>query len=122
MSATERRRFSRILFKSQATLFVPSGEIEVEILDLSLKGAMVRPDTPAYIQMGTSGTLKIVLDDLPNIIRMEVTLVHHQGEHYGLACRSIDLDSMTHLRRLIELNLADEEALNREIQLLSASH
>jgi hypothetical protein len=115
----ERRRFSRILFNSTAQLVLPSGELDVEVIDLSLKGAMVCPATPAYVQMGTNGTLKLRLDDLAANIRMEVTIVHHRGEQYGLACREIDLDSITHLRRLIELNLGDEALLNREIQALT---
>ena len=117
----ERRRFSRILFNSSAQLLLPSGELEVEVFDLSLKGAMVRPETPAYVQMGTNGTLKLRLDDLAATIRMDITIVHHQGDYYGLACRELDLDSMTHLRRLIELNLGDEDLLNREIQTLTAN-
>lgn len=117
----ERRRFSRILFNASAQLVLPSGELEVDVLDLSLKGAMVRPQTPAYVQMGTQGLLKIRLDDVASNIRMEITIVHHQGDLYGLACREIDLDSMTHLRRLIELNLGDEDLLNREIQTLTAN-
>jgi hypothetical protein len=51
---------------------------------------------------------------------MEVTVVHHQGDCYGLACRGIDLDSVTHLRRLVALNLGDEALLEREIRLLLA--
>ncbi|HRE17503.1 MAG TPA: PilZ domain-containing protein [Rhodocyclaceae bacterium] len=117
----ERRRFSRILFNASAQLLLPSGELAVDVLDLSLKGAMVRPQTPAYVQMGTHGLLKIRLDDTASTIRMEITIVHHQGDLYGLACREIDLDSMTHLRRLIELNLGDEDLLNREIQTLTAN-
>lgn len=115
----ERRRFSRILFNSEAHLTLPSGDLDVAVIDLSLKGAMVRPETPAYIQMGTPGTLKLRLDELGAVIRMDVTIVHHKGEEYGLACREIDLDSMTHLRRLVELNLGDENLLNREIQALT---
>lgn len=119
MTSPERRRFSRILFNANAQLLLPSGDLDVEVIDLSLKGAMVRPQTPAYVQMGTHGTLKLRLDALAATIRMEVTIVHHQGEQYGLACREIDLDSITHLRRLIELNLGDEALLNREIQALT---
>jgi len=116
---SERRRFSRILFNASAQLILPSGELDVAVIDLSLKGAMVRPETPAYVQMGTQGILKLRLDDLAANIRMEVTIVHHQGEQYGLACREIDLDSITHLRRLIELNLGDEAMLGRELHALT---
>ena len=50
---------------------------------------------------------------------MEATVVHHQGQDYGLACREIDLDSVTHLRRLVALNLGDAALLERELTLLA---
>ncbi len=117
MSAN-RRQFSRIRFETEAKLFLPDGEHAVSVLDLSLKGALVRPLEPAYIGVGRSCTLKIRLDDLDTLIRMDCAVVHHQGELYGLACTDIDLDSMTHLRRLVEVNLGDEALLEREIRTL----
>jgi hypothetical protein len=33
-------------------------------------------------------------------------------------CKEIDLDSISHLRRLIELNLGDQEELERELGAL----
>jgi hypothetical protein len=33
-------------------------------------------------------------------------------------CTKIDLESITNLRRLVELNLGDEAALNREISAM----
>ena len=35
-----------------------------------------------------------------------------------MRCTEIDLESMTNLRRLVELNLGDEAALNREIHAM----
>lgn len=110
-----RRQYSRIRFQRPATLFLAEGEQPVEILDLSLKGALVRPQQPLFIRIGANATLHVVLDDAISHIRMAVTVVHHQGETYGLACREIDLDSVTHLRRLVELNLGDETLLEREL-------
>ena len=40
------------------------------------------------------------------------------SESFGQA--SIDLDSITHLRRLVELNLGDEKLLERELSHLAA--
>jgi hypothetical protein len=114
-----RRRFSRILFQVEATLETPGGSIPVRIADLSLRGALVRPDPPAYVGVGTACSLRFALDDPEAVIRMEATVVHHEGEHFGLACREIDLDSMTHLRRLVELNLGDMPLLNRELNALT---
>ncbi len=116
---TNRRRFSRILFQSEALLRTPRGEIEVNVVDISLKGALIKPTLSAYAEVGTSCTLVLVLGELDATIRMETTVVHHQGDHFGLACREIDLDSMTHLRRLVELNLGDTPILNRELSALA---
>lgn len=114
-----RRRFSRIPFQSQARLFLPDGEHAVEVLDLSLQGALITPTAAMYVTVGSNGTLKIRLDDAGAAIRMGVTVVHHMGNYYGLACREIDLDSVTHLRRLVELNLGDEALAERELALLA---
>lgn len=114
-----RRRFSRIPFHSEAGLFLPDGEHAVEVLDLSLQGALIAPTASMYVTVGSNGTLKIRLDDAGTTIRMGVTVVHHMGNYYGLACREIDLDSVTHLRRLVELNLGDEALAEREFALLT---
>lgn len=116
-----RRQFSRIRFASEARLFLPSGEFPAEIVDLSLKGALIRPAEGVYAQVGSKCTLKLRLDEEGTTIRMECTIVHHQGGLFGLLCREIDLDSITHLRRLVALNLGDEALLEREFGLLSRS-
>ena len=114
-----RRQFSRIHFQTEATLFLPGGEVTVEVHDLSLKGALIQPVAEQFVTMGTHCTLKINLDDTGTTIRMEATVVHHQGALYGLACRELDLDSVTHLRRLVVLNLGNAELLERELNLLA---
>ena len=118
---TNRRKFSRIPFKSEAKLFLPDGECAVEVLDLSLKGALIQLKDSMFVMVGANGTLKIQLDNVGTSIRMEVTVVHHMANSYGLACREIDLDSVTHLRRLVELNLGNEAMAEREFALLANS-
>ena len=114
-----RRQFSRIPFQCEASLFLPDGEYGVDVLDLSLQGALIHPNANMFVNVGTNGTLKIRLDTAGTTIRMEVTVVHHMANYYGLACREIDLDSVTHLRRLVELNLGDEALAEREFSLLT---
>ena len=74
-----RRRFSRIPFQTEARLFLPDGDIEVEVLDLSLQGALIHPKAALYVTVGTHGTLKIRLDEQGTSIRMEVAVVHHMA-------------------------------------------
>lgn len=116
---TENRQYSRISFRAEAHISLPTGEFPVTLLDISLKGALVRLEAPVYIALGSHCTLQVALDDIGDTIRMAVTVVHHQGGRYGLACREIDLDSVTHLRRLVALNLGDEALLERELSVLS---
>lgn len=116
-----RRQFTRINFQSPAHLFLADGEHSVEVLDISLKGALIQPVQPMFVKVGSNGVLHVGLDNGETGIRMGVTVVHHQGQSYGLASHEIDLDSVTHLRRLVELNLGDETLLEREISLLSSS-
>lgn len=110
-----RRQFSRIRFQTEARLSLPSGESGVEVLDLSLKGALVHSERSLSSHIGSQGTLIIRLDEMGTVIHMEVTIAHQEGATFGLKCREIDLDSITHLRRLVELNLGDEKLLEREL-------
>jgi hypothetical protein len=49
------------------------------------------------------------------VITMWATAMHVEERHVGLRCDNIDLDSITHLRRLVELNSGDPAILEREL-------
>jgi hypothetical protein len=51
-------------------------------------------------------------------ISMSTTVTHVAGRRVGLRCDNIDLDSVTHLRRLVELNAGDPNLLDRELSAL----
>jgi len=59
--------------------------------------------------------------DTDIVIAMAGELAHVEGAHAGVLCRSIDLESITHLRRLIEVNLGDPAASERELKALIAA-
>ena len=44
--------------------------------------------------------------------------MHVDGANVGLRCDNIDLDSITHLRRLVELNVGDHNILERDLASL----
>jgi hypothetical protein len=52
-------------------------------------------------------------------ICMSVHIFSQQGDQVRLACDHIDIDSMTHLRRLVELNIGDSSLLERELHTLA---
>jgi hypothetical protein len=114
----ERRHYSRIAFHAPAQLVLLDRSIDVVVLDLSLKGALVRLPADTHIHDDTPCTLHVRLDEMGDQICMETRVTHVEGRYAGLACHSIDLDSVTHLRRLVELNLGSEELLERELSAL----
>ena len=116
-----RRKFSRIRFRTDARLYLPDGEFDVEVVDLSLKGALLRLPADAELPLGVAAALCVPLDEIANEIRMQATVAHVEGARAGLLCHSIDIDSVTHLRRLVELNLGNADLLQRELSALLSS-
>jgi len=116
--AGERRHFSRITFHRPAELDALDQRAACELLDVSLKGALVQAPAAFQADIGQAGTLTIRLDSGDAVIRMDVQIIHREGTQVGLRCTGIDLESIAHLRRLVELNLGDEELLHRELSAL----
>jgi hypothetical protein len=117
----ERRKHSRIAFHAPATLVILDQTFEVLILDLSLKGALVRLPAGGAVAERAPCKLRVRLgDEMPAEITMEARIAYREGAHVGLSCLSIDLDSATHLHRLVELNLGDTALLDRELSELIA--
>ena len=116
----ERRQFSRIRFDHSAWLRSPDGDrVETRVLDISLRGVLLTlpalpQDLPAE---GWRLTLQLGED---HGIDMELALAHHAGGQAGFHCTHIDLESLTELRRLLELNLGDTRTLERELGELAA--
>ncbi|MBI3902565.1 MAG: PilZ domain-containing protein [Nitrosomonadales bacterium] len=114
----EARHFSRMPYHADVKLHFHLADVVVaaHLLDISLKGALVEmPQPMANAFKGKICQLVLPLGTGLEKITMECTVVHHEGVYLGLQCKHIDLDSMSDLRRLIELNMGDEEKLEREI-------
>jgi hypothetical protein len=114
----DRRDFWRAPFRAPAHLTDSTGASwDVRLRDISLKGALVE------LAAGWSGSqgdqCRIRLDLAPDAtISMVATVAHIDGIRVGLRCDEIDIDSITHLRRLVELNAGDESLLERELAAL----
>ncbi len=114
-----RRQFTRILFSIKAELDVEDKIYPVSIHDISLNGALVTAINSETSLKGKLGTLKFLLSDKESEVLMNIAVVHEEENETGLQCNAIDIDSVTHLRRLVELNLGDSEQLNKELSQLS---
>jgi len=116
----ERRHFTRVLFEAPALLTTGSGTHAVQVLDLSLKGALLQVTTPVALPCGAPCQLTVPLAGSGQHIAMSAEVAHADGMQLGLVCSSVDLDSITHLRRLIELQLGDPALLERDLGTLTA--
>lgn len=119
--AHERRHFIRVNFDAPATLSTTKGVFTVHIEDLSLKGALVDLPGGVVLQPGTLCELTLTLAPSTQQIVMAVEAARGYGNHTGLRCLSMDLDSVTHLRRLIEWQLGDAALLERDLGQLCTS-
>lgn len=116
--ATEQRRFHRVPFSATAHFTANGQQWNARLLDISLKGALVAPPPDCKVLVGAQCILELHLDDAETVITMHAHVVHITSNHFGLCGDRIDTESLTHLRRLIELNLGDAELAQRELAQL----
>ncbi|MBV4486654.1 PilZ domain-containing protein [Pseudomonas sp. SWRI153] len=112
-----RRRFKRIEFDAKTELRQGEYIWQVKLIDLSLKGLLVERPEPWLGDKQKDFFVDIQLSKDVDI-EMEVHLTHEEKGHLGFVCKHISLESIQQLRRLIELNLADEAELERELAAL----
>ncbi|MGS0542375.1 PilZ domain-containing protein [Pseudomonas sp. Y5-11] len=112
-----RRRFKRIAFDARTELSQGQFIWPVKLIDLSLKGLLIERPEPWLGDKEQDFFVDIHLSDDVDI-QMDVHLAHEDHGQLGFVCRHISLESIQRLRRLIELNLADEAELERELGAL----
>ncbi len=115
----ERRHFWRSVFHSPVLLRHDGGEQQARLLDLSLKGALLQVG-PLW-QGAMAQPCELQLDLGTDVqISMRGAIAFVDGTHVGLRCDNIDLESIIHLRRLLELNAGTEYSLDRDLANLLA--
>lgn len=116
----ENRRFRRVNFVEAVQ--VESDDIEgvdevswqAQCLDISMLGMLLDVPDNFPLVVGTPFEVRLVLAEDVSI-EMPCTLVHVNGKHAGFKAEMMSIESMTSLRRLLELNLADTAEIDREL-------
>lgn len=116
----DKRHFHRIIYNAEATLNQDQATYSCNIIDLSLKGCLLRFEQAWSEPFEELYTLTLKLSDSV-VIKMEVSVSHVIGNEVGFKCEHIDIDSISQLRRLVELNLGDSALLERDLLALSES-
>lgn len=116
---TEDRHYHRVNFDSMVEFKTSEVEYVCELVDISIRGALIAACSGATPQSGTPCQLTISLNDADeNKIIIIGTVARKIENRVGIHCESIDVNSMTHLRKLIEYNLGDVELVNRDFDAL----
>ena len=116
--AGDKRQFKRISFDNPVQLLDGKQTYETFLIDISLNGALVKK--PDNWSNANSNQLEIIVPmqhEYSNI-RMLVHTAHEREDAIGFQCDTIDLDSISSLRRLVELNLGDLQLIERELSAL----
>ncbi len=115
----ERRKFGRVLFESPAVLETEGTKYPGKVLDFSLKGALFEAEEGRILPESTTQlSLNVILSE-DVAISMDCEAAYKRNRLIGLKCIGIDIESMTALKRIVELNYPDDIALlSREFETL----
>ncbi|OOE89576.1 PilZ domain-containing protein [Salinivibrio sp. MA351] len=117
---TERRKFSRVMYRVPAILKQNEQQWHAQVLDLSLKGVLLsRPENWQADPEHNAFLLVFYLHDSDVELDMDCILVNNCENYLHLYIDHIDIDSASHLKRLVELNVGNDELLHRELAQLT---
>lgn len=123
---SERRKYSRVNFQGHCSLVLDNvskqHDFDASLIDISFKGALV--SIAATDLDLTNETLHLHLKlEGSDITLLLNGVVSHQHDHLlGINFTTIDIDSMTHLKRIIEFNIGSDEDMHREFAQLIEQH
>jgi len=113
----EKRHYQRVAFDAEVLMEHEGSSWVCHLVDISLKGVLVI--FPDELEVTIGGTYDMEFRLGPDAsINMSVKVVHKEDHVTGLEWRDIDLESLTHLRRLLELNMPDPDEMHRELSEL----
>jgi PilZ domain-containing protein len=113
----ERREFHRIGFVTKAEISNAHKKWETETQKVSLNGVQVKcpPHWTGKIDEHYTLTFPIQDPNVPFKMQMQTKITSQDDNHIGFTIEHIDLDSLSHLTRLIELHLGDPELMAQEL-------
>ncbi|VAW82165.1 hypothetical protein MNBD_GAMMA12-1012 [hydrothermal vent metagenome] len=114
---SERRRFSRILIDVTVKFEHKQQQWQSKLIDISLKGMLIENPDGWQGSMGDKVIIDVPLDPETHI-SMNAQVSHFDELTIGYECTVIDIASIAHLRRIVELNIGNTRLLERELHAL----
>ena len=114
MTDQERRQYQRIPFIAEVLMSSNSQQWSSGLVDISLKGLLILSPEEIEPEMDHVYDIELVLGEGATIT-MAAKISHTDEHHWGLQWENIELEGLTHLRRLLELNMVDTDEVHREL-------
>ena len=111
----EKRRFTRVDFQTSATVRSPDGrELRGQVENLSLKGLFVVSPEPVVEGLDVEVLLELSGNESRFILDLKGRVVRRETRGFAvdLVLKGIDIDTLTHLRYIIDYNLGGDVAVD----------
>ncbi|BDY03877.1 PilZ domain-containing protein [Ferrimonas sp. YFM] len=111
----ERRHFTRVQFMGPALLWQGEHQCSTKVLDLSLHGILLARPEGLTVTPGETLTIHIPLGEQASI-EMSAEVMRVNRLSLGLVWHNIEVESLIHLRRLVELH--SPTSIDKELEEL----
>jgi hypothetical protein len=114
----ETRRFSRVEYGESCVVEYGSVAVTSQLRNISLRGALVELGNGLGCRLGDRCRLLFHLGNPDYLMQFGGEIVHVRGRLSGIRFIDADLNTMFHLRNLLESITGNPDQLMREIDLL----
>jgi len=112
----ERCQFSRVVYQVPTEISQEHINESGLVQDLSLHGLLIQCDELQLFSQDSPVHVSFKLANSDINIQSEATIVSTINTSMRLRIEHLDIDSISHLKSLVELNVGDDELLSREIE------
>jgi hypothetical protein len=120
-SPDERRHFTRIPFDADVILSQGDASWRAQLIDISLHGVLVSRPEGWQADGGEDYCIELPLAE-DSSIKVNGKIAHIEANQIGVSFENMELESASHLKRLLLFNLGDQSLVDREIQELITIH
>jgi hypothetical protein len=121
MSQTKenRRRFTRVPFCVDANLNKDEQTWPVRIADLSIRGALLELPAGLELRLNDEYLLTVRLEGSTIDLRFTSKPVRQENNRGGFTLLAADIETLTHIRALLEYNTGDPDGVLQELLTLA---
>ncbi|GAB4299202.1 MAG: hypothetical protein Fur0034_10700 [Desulfuromonadia bacterium] len=111
---SDKRRFRRIPFSTRCSFSCGTVSCGAEVMDISMNGVLVAISCDAPLPH-RSCSVALYLDGLETPLVFDGEVIHQAGKRVGIRFVTTDVESMIHLRAILENNSLDPDRVLEEL-------